>query len=46
KHSRQFAKRQGTWFRNQMPIRWYDMEHLDEDSLIRELEVWRNQDVE
>lgn len=23
-HTRQFAKRQYTWFRNQMPVQWYD----------------------
>lgn len=24
-HTRQYAKRQFTWFRNQMPVRWFDM---------------------
>ncbi|MEA5026855.1 MAG: tRNA (adenosine(37)-N6)-dimethylallyltransferase MiaA [Erysipelotrichaceae bacterium] len=26
KHSRQFAKRQYTWFNNQLPVNWYDIE--------------------
>ncbi|MGL5540267.1 MAG: tRNA (adenosine(37)-N6)-dimethylallyltransferase MiaA, partial [Erysipelotrichaceae bacterium] len=26
KHSRQFAKRQYTWFRNQMEVHWYDVQ--------------------
>lgn len=26
-HSRQYAKRQMTWFRNQMPVRWYDLQN-------------------
>lgn len=25
KHSRQYAKRQYTWFRNQFPVHWYDV---------------------
>ena len=25
KHSRQFARRQYTWFNHQMPVQWYDM---------------------
>ncbi len=25
-HSRQFAKRQYTWFNNQMPVKWYNIE--------------------
>ncbi len=28
-HTRQFAKRQYTWFNNQMPVRWYDIEDKD-----------------
>ena len=26
KHSRQYAKRQYTWFRNQFPVHWYDVD--------------------
>lgn len=29
KHSRQFAKRQYTWFNHQMPVHWYDMTETD-----------------
>ncbi len=40
-HSRQFAKRQYTWFKNQMPIRWVDLtnEESKKDSL-NEIERW------
>ncbi|MEG0076760.1 tRNA (adenosine(37)-N6)-dimethylallyltransferase MiaA [Anaerorhabdus sp.] len=43
KHSRQFAKRQYTWFNNQTPIHWVDMN--DEDSIKKTKELienWRN----
>ena len=26
-HSRQFAKRQGTWFKNQLPLTWFDLDN-------------------
>ena len=29
KHSRQFAKRQYTWFNNQMNVDWYDINDFD-----------------
>ncbi len=29
-HSRQYAKRQMTWFRNQMPVQWFDLNHTDQ----------------
>ncbi|MEY8380301.1 tRNA (adenosine(37)-N6)-dimethylallyltransferase MiaA [Ileibacterium valens] len=29
-HSRQYAKRQMTWFRNQMNVYWYDLNSLDQ----------------
>lgn len=32
KHSRNFAKRQYTWFKNQMPVHWIDME--------QEITIW------
>lgn len=28
-HSRQYAKRQMTWFRNQMPVQWFDLNKTD-----------------
>ncbi len=45
KHSRNFAKRQYTWFRNQLDVRWYDISEegwqrrVDED-----LRGWRTWD--
>ena len=47
KHSRQFAKRQYTWFNNQMEMNWYDMEKdgVVED-IIGDIEKWRNSNVE
>ncbi len=42
-HTRQFAKRQYTWFRNQMPVNWYDIQN---ESCIRqileEVMLWKN----
>ena len=29
KHSRQYAKRQYTWFRNQFPVAWFDVNIQD-----------------
>ena len=47
KHSRQFAKRQYTWFNNQMDMRWYDMENeLVVNSIMKDIEKWRNSNVE
>ncbi|MEG0177091.1 tRNA (adenosine(37)-N6)-dimethylallyltransferase MiaA [Anaerorhabdus sp.] len=37
KHSRQFAKRQYTWFNNQTPIHWVSMD--DEDSINKTVEL-------
>lgn len=31
KNSRNFAKRQYTWFKHQMPVRWYDVTNKDDD---------------
>lgn len=42
KHSRQFAKRQYTWFRNQMDVHWYDMEHTDYDRIWEDVQQWLN----
>lgn len=41
KHSRQFAKRQYTWFRNQMDVHWYDISKTNYLSTIKEdLQAW------
>ena len=41
KHSRQFAKRQYTWFNNQMDVRWYDIKSEGYlESLYSDLEKW------
>lgn len=39
KHSRQFAKRQYTWFNNQMPVTWCDMQ--DEESIKQTINIIR-----
>lgn len=41
KHSRQFAKRQYTWFRNQMDVHWYDISEANYLSAIKkDLKAW------
>lgn len=41
KHSRQFAKRQYTWFNNQTPIHWVDMSEKDSiDKSIELIKEW------
>lgn len=41
KHSRQFAKRQYTWFNHQMPVHWYDVtDEKDEERILAETERW------
>ena len=43
KHSRQFAKRQYTWFNHQMPVHWFDITDPSEtEKMIREIEAWHN----
>ena len=37
KHSRQYAKRQYTWFRNQFPVHWYDVDLDCFDHTIQEV---------
>lgn len=37
-NTRHFAKRQYTWFKNQMPITWY----IDKDEAIKDIEEWIN----
>lgn len=38
KNTKHFAKRQYTWFKNQMPINWYE----DKDLAIKDIEEWIN----
>lgn len=40
KHSRQFAKRQYTWFRNQMPVHWYDMSSTSFEDIQKDIQTW------
>lgn len=41
KHSRQFAKRQYTWFNHQMPVHWYDMKEENiTDRILADTERW------
>ena len=41
KHSRQYAKKQYTWFRHQMPVRWYDVTNdAERDELMEEIGIW------
>ncbi len=43
KHSRQFAKRQYTWFHHQMPVHWVDMTDPSAiDTAIKEIDQWLN----
>lgn len=37
-HSRQYAKRQYTWFKHQMPVHWFDRE--EESAMIESIEAW------
>jgi tRNA dimethylallyltransferase len=38
-HSRQFAKRQYTWFNNQMEVNWVDLS-VDDNSILELIENW------
>ena len=41
KNTRNFAKRQYTWFNNQMDVHWYDIEQEDyQQQIIEDLTVW------
>ena len=44
KHSRNYAKRQYTWFNNQFDVHWYDVNLEDFDSTIhqvlKDIEEW------
>lgn len=37
-HSRQYAKRQMTWFRNQMPVHWYELDKTSQ--ILQEVSSW------
>lgn len=37
-HSRQYAKRQYTWFKNQMKVHWFNRE--DEENIISSVKAW------
>ena len=39
-NSRNLAKRQYTWFNNQMDIKWYDKNSLKQDELLQEVMTW------
>ncbi len=41
KHTRQFAKRQYTWFNNQMDINWYDIDEEYYPSLVAVLDTFK-----
>lgn len=44
KNSRNFAKRQYTWFRNQLDVHWYDVEQADHKTkLMEDIAVWQKQ---
>lgn len=41
KNSRNFAKRQYTWFKNQMDVHWYDVEEAGyEETIIKDVKEW------
>ena len=37
-HSRQYARRQMTWFNNQMPIKWYEYDNYEE--ILEDVKKW------
>lgn len=40
-HTRQFAKRQYTWWRHQLPVEWYDVTTVDyQAQIIKDVELW------
>ena len=43
KNSRHFAKRQYTWFNNQMNVHWYDMSLPNiSEQILKDIDTWRN----
>ena len=46
-HTRQFAKRQYTWWNNQMPVRWYDVsEEGFFDRIVSDVREWLNEEAD
>lgn len=44
KNSRNFAKRQYTWFRNQLEVQWYDVKEPNwKEQCMQQLQEWRKQ---
>lgn len=44
KHSRQYAKRQYTWFHHQMDVHWMDvLDHQAKKAMIQEIQEWKDQ---
>lgn len=44
-HSRQFAKRQYTWFKHQMPVQWIDIEEDNwQEKALQLIRQWRKND--
>ena len=44
-HTRQFSRRQMTWFTRQTPIRWFQMDQSGQkEQLIAEIEAWLKED--
>ncbi len=42
-HTRQFAKRQYTWWRHQLPVDWYDVSQPGwQDNIERDVRIWLN----
>lgn len=39
-NSRRYAKRQYTWFRNQMNVKWFDVNFIDFDKTVTEIEEY------
>ncbi|MCI9312147.1 MAG: tRNA (adenosine(37)-N6)-dimethylallyltransferase MiaA [Erysipelotrichaceae bacterium] len=44
KHTRNFAKRQATWFRNQLPMHWYDVSEANwQNQIEQDVREWLKQ---
>ena len=42
-HSRQYAKRQYTWFKNQMPVHWYSIDQKEQ--ILKDVKQWLKGEV-
>ena len=42
-HSRNFAKRQYTWFNNQMEVQWQDINEVYQDKLLHKIKGWHHE---